>query len=483
MNLRITLTVLLNLGIYLATGAQSFPGRKIASAHALGDLQMVRLSVARLHPGFGRFGPRSEFLQPLDSLKAALEKSDSVSVESFFRMLNPILVRLRCGHTKFFPPMKLFPFYFNTDHVLPVIVRFEDTGRLLVIRSAHPETVGQYLESIQGRPILSILQELRRQMLVDGHVQSSADAQIQQYFSAWYADFIQQGDRALTVGLTDQNGKATCMLMEGITAAAWQALDKNSSYLTHHNHLRFGNDSVAYLRIANFYSHEGDKHFRRFLDSAFTAISQRPVGHLVIDVRGNEGGNDALGKTLFAHIARRDFRYYDHIEVKVKRKKELPDRGRAYLPKFIGLARLFIKKDVQGRLVFKKHQNLGMHRPRQGAYQGNVSFLQDGLSYSVTSEFLAVARSEDRGTFIGEESGGTYEGDNSGTFVIYKLAGTGLDLGIPLAGYYSAVKPVPSPGRGILPDITVRPGREDLLSGRDPIRAALSYGSSILLNF
>ncbi|MGG7664322.1 S41 family peptidase [Dyadobacter sp. BHUBP1] len=474
MKLRTLLTAFLQLAIYLATGAQSLPDRKYPSHALLSDLEMVRAAVVTLHPGFGRFGPREEVLHALDSVRNVIASSDSTSFISFFRMVNPVLTKIRCGHTKFFPPMKGFPFYFFTDNLIPIIVRFDNSGQTLVIRSQHPEAVGKYVKRINGQPIDSVLHALRAQLFVDAHVQTSADAQIQQYFSAWYADFIQSGREQFTIVLADEQGEETTVGMAGISTDAWHELNRNASYLISYNHLSFPSDTVAKLRIATFYPQQGDKYFRRFLDSAFVQIGSRKVQRLVIDVRGNEGGNDGLGKHLYAHIARNDFRYYDRIEVKVKRKRDVPNRGNVYLPRFIGLARWFIRKDAQGRLLFRKHQNLGMHRPHRQAYTGNVTFLLDGLSYSVTSEFLAVARNENRGMFIGEESGGAYQGDNSGTFAIYKLPATGLDLGIPLAGYYMAVRPESGISRGIIPDITLSPSREGLLSGRDPADALLA---------
>ena len=236
-------------------------------------------------------------------------------------------------------------------------------ARLLVTHSSYAEAVGKYLKQINGQTIDSILSVLRAQMFVDGFVQSSANAQIQQYFSAWYANFIQKDYGPFALILSDENNNDTAIQTGGINVDNWHFLNKNSSYLSNHNHLTFPSDSVARLRIANFYSTRGDKDFRRFLDSSFVQISKHEVGRLIIDVRGNEGGNDALGKELYAHIARKDFRYYDRIEVKVRRKKDVPGRTHAYLPRFIGLARPFIKKDPKGRFLFKKHQNLGMHRP------------------------------------------------------------------------------------------------------------------------
>ncbi|SDG90452.1 Peptidase family S41 [Dyadobacter soli] len=468
---------LLQLTLHLSTGAQSLPEKKLASVALVSDLDMIRTSVVTLHPGLGRFEPREHFLHSLDSIRSVVAGRDSTTLMSFFRMVNPVLTKLRCGHTKFFSPMKGFPFYFYTNSLMPVIVRFDDSGGLLVTKSEYPQAVGKYITQVNGQPIDAILRALRAQMFVDGFVRSSADAQIQQYFSAWYADFIQQNEGPFTVALADESNNRTSIDMKGIGTEAWQTLNRGSSSLSTHNHLSFPSDSVARLRIATFYSTQGDKHFKRFLDSAFTAIDQRRVRRLIIDVRGNEGGNDALGKELYAHIALRDFRYYDHVEVKVRRKKDVPHRDNAYLPRFIGLARLFIRKDASGRLQFRKHQNLGIHHPRRKAYTGEVVFLMDGLSYSVTAEFLAVARHQNRGLFVGEESGGAYQGNSSGTFAIYKLPATGLDLGIPLAGYYPAIGTEPEKGRGVLPDVATRPSRQDLLSNQDPDTVASNPGN------
>lgn len=471
-------TILLQMGFVFAVNAQSSNTGKISSAALLSDLDMLRSSVVTLHPGFGRFEPRENFMHSLDSVRATIAKTDSIALLSFFRIVNPVLTNLRCGHTKFFPPMKGFPFYFFTDKLIPMIVRFDNSGGLLVTKSGYPEAVGKYIRQINGQDIDTVLRALRPQMFVDGYVQSSADAQIQQYFSAWYANFIQNSSDPFTVVLTDDTKNSITLQMTGIDYDAWQVLNQNSSYLTNHNHIAFPSDTVARLRIANFYSTRSDKHFRRFLDSSFVEIRSRPVRLLIIDVRGNEGGNDALGKDLYAFIARQDFRYYDRVEVKVRRKKDVPNRAHAYLPRFIGIARFFIDKDSEGRFRFKKHQNLGMHHPHHKAYAGDVAFLMDGLSFSVTSEFLAVARSENRGLFIGEESGGTYQGNSSGVFAIYKLPSSGLDLGIPLAGYYTVLKPGSASGRGVLPHVTSRPSRQDLLSGKDPIDTVLANSES-----
>jgi len=65
--------------------------------------------------------------------------------------------------------------------------------------------------------------------------------------------------------------------------------------------------------------------------------------------------------------------------------------------------------------------------------------LVNGFSFSVTSEFAAVAKATGRAKLMGQETGGTYSGNNSGTFVLVTLPNSRLVLGIPMLGYYMAV--------------------------------------------
>jgi len=452
---------------FYESDAQPVQSTFMSREAALNDLAIIRKSMEEVHPGLNRFGQEPGFKNTYDSVRQAIERQDSISSMTFFRTVNPLFVKVKCGHLKFFPPMKDFPFYYHHEHVLPLIVRFDDQMRLLIVKSIDPAFTGKYIDAIDGRDITTVLTILRANMFVDGEIQASADAQIQQYFSAWYADFIQE-NASFDLVLKDSSRSTKQVTVHGIARDEWKKLNDHVKDLPVENALTFKGDSIAYLRIAHFYA-TSNKAFVKFLNESFAAIDQKPIQHLIIDVRGNEGGNDVLGKELYARIARKDFRYYDRIEVAVRRKKDITYRNMAYIPKFAGLATLFIKKQKDGRLFWKKHQNLGNHQPKKNAYKGDVTFLVDGLSYSVTSEFLAVAKNESRGKFIGTESGGAYAGDNSGTFIIFKLPASKFDVGLPVAAYYSAVKPAQLPARGIIPDVQVLPTTADLLHGEDAV--------------
>jgi len=466
MNHRLHIAAVLLLLRFSTVHAQPVQEKFYSRSQLLNDLHFIRNTLKGLHPCVDRFHQEKAFDDAYETACAAVRNADSLSGKSFFRIVNPYVAKLRCGHIKFMPPAKDFPFFYHANNVLPCIVRFDESGSLLILNAVNSELKGHYLTEIDGKPIEAVLGELKLQMLADGYIESSVYAQIEQYFSAWYADFIQES-ASFQVTASNETGEKKSWKLDGISASEWQQLHASSGNLTKNNVLKILNDSVAYLKIPVFYSSKGNRHFVNFLDSAFTAVRLKNTPNLIIDLRDNEGGNDRLGKELYARIALKNFKYYDRIEVKVKSKKQAPYYKQAYFPRFIGLAKFFIKEGKDGKLLFKKHQNLGLHKPAKNAFAGKVYFLANGLSCSVTSEFLAVAKSENRGIFAGAESGGAYEGNNSGTFAIYKLPATGIDLGVPVAAYYSAVVPPEKSGRGIIPDIVVSPTKSDLLNSRD----------------
>jgi C-terminal processing protease CtpA/Prc len=120
-----------------------------------------------------------------------------------------------------------------------------------------------------------------------------------------------------------------------------------------------------------------------------------------------------------------------------------------------------------------------MQKPKKNSYSGKVYILINGGSFSVTSEFASVAHYLKRAKFIGEETGGGYYGDNSGTFVIVTLPYSRMNIGIPMLAYYTAVKNYPFKDRGIIPDYEVNPVIEDIMMKKDTV---LSFTEKLIEN-
>jgi C-terminal processing protease CtpA/Prc len=106
---------------------------------------------------------------------------------------------------------------------------------------------------------------------------------------------------------------------------------------------------------------------------------------------------------------------------------------------------------------------------------GKTIFLIDGLSFSTAAEFCAIAKSNKRGLFVGEETGGGYYGNNSGSFVEVVLPNTKLIVSIPTIKYTMDVSASTAKARGIRPDIQIIPTIAEVLREEDaPLNFAIS---------
>jgi C-terminal processing protease CtpA/Prc len=206
--------------------------------------------------------------------------------------------------------------------------------------------------------------------------------------------------------------------------------------------------------------------FENFLSTSFNELKTKNTSHLIIDLRDNEGGMDRFGARLFAWLAAEPFHYYERLEV--ARMPTYSFARYASLPKELDGLKSFIKKE-DNRHLFTQHPNLGLQKPEQNAFRGKLYILQNGRSLSVTSEFAAIVKDNNRGVFIGEESGGTISGNNSGGFAMVTLPNTRLGLDIPLLRYVMHLEQKHPHDRGILPDHPVEITVDDVLQKKDPV--------------
>jgi hypothetical protein len=96
-----------------------------------------------------------------------------------------------------------------------------------------------------------------------------------------------------------------------------------------------------------------------------------------------------------------------------------------------------------------------------------VFVLIDGGTFSTAADFCAVAHHLGRATFIGEETGGGYYGNNSGLEAVVTLPNSQLRVRVPMYEYWKAVPRYDGRRRGTRPDRAVETTIADLLRGVD----------------
>ena len=109
------------------------------------------------------------------------------------------------------------------------------------------------------------------------------------------------------------------------------------------------------------------------------------------------------------------------------------------------------------------------HKPKSlNKYTGKLYVLTNGATYSMSSVLAASLQAEGRATFIGEETGGDFNGTVAGHSRCTKLRNSHTDFcfGVMTIKPNAQRKLI---GRGVLPDIPVPTTLEDLIMKKDPV--------------
>jgi hypothetical protein len=439
------------------------------------DLSFFQTVLEEAHPGLYRYTPKDYFDHQFLLLNEQLRQP--MREQEFYKLLNPLVAKIKCGHTKFHrdgKPDNLFAF--STNGLFPLRMHFVDRKAFVLdsyIDSALVDS-GTEVVSINGQKITELIERLFRHIYTDGNIVSARYQELNRNFSGWYATFIGTAPQ-FTINYRDAGGGRVFSKVIPATDAnairkAMQSNTKTSPPLS----LQFPLPGVAVMRIAVFTPQPGAPEFEPFLKSAFDSIRLKNIRHLVLDLRDNGGGIDHWGKVLYSYLTEKPFRYYDHLSV--TRNTPFSFEEKAALPDQIASYRQFIVP--QGKsYVFTRHPNLGVQQPAANPYLGKLYVLQNGLSFSVTSEFAAAVYDNNRGVFIGEENGGALGGNNSGAFAIVKLPHTKLNLAVPLVGYYMHLKAKKNLDRGVPANHPVQPAVGDIIQGRD---AVMSYTLNLI---
>ena len=461
----ITVTIMPPSG--LPASAQPSEPVVLSPAELAQDFTVFRTALEEAHPGIYRYTSKVEFDVLFDGIAAHLNQP--MSEQAFYQALNPAIVALRCGHTKFHLERNFAtPYFYGLDTQLPLAL-FVEGNRAWMQADLSPENaipLGSEVLSIDGVAAAETIARLvDRVSFADGMSIGAKYLELSTYFSAYYSTFSGSASQyAITYRAPASDADATIVVSaipDTTLTAWWETRQTEVAPLE----LAFPDESTALLTIRSFWFESKAIKFERFLRDAFEEMQHKGVKHLIIDLRDNEGGKDAYGALLYAYLTDQPFRYYDRITV--TQQKPFSFREHAKLPFYFPLYRMLISKDPGGGFIWTHHGNLREQKPMPNAFLGDVIVLINGRSFSVTSEFAAIAKANDRATFIGQETGGGYRGNNSGFFAIVTLPNSRLVVGIPLWGYYTAVPdPAVSDG-GIRPDVTVERTIEDLLSARD----------------
>jgi hypothetical protein len=403
-----------------------------STTYRLDDLQRdyaeVETAVLTRHPF--PLGNREE-VAALFSVRYNL-LSDGMTAWEFLRVLSPAVAGVRCGHTSISPSDGLLAEMKGRARLLPVQVIAAD-DRLYALRDFSTTGIppGSEILSINGKTAAEVISALMQSMTADGWNLTSKYRRINELFAVWYCLYI-DNPASFTVAYAPPGGilASTASIRawgyERVLSAAGAAgPTAGGASLPYSGSVESG---YAVLKIASFsfYDAAGRRAFETFIDGFFDSTAAAGVQDLILDLRGNSGGDPYCAAALFKRLISGQLAYFS--------------------------------------VATPGYSDLKMISPARNRFTGRLYLLIDSGCFSTTGHLCSLLRYHGIGTFVGEETAGSYScTDNSKNIT---LSRTGLVLRLSTTVYATAVSGL-TPGRGILPDYEVVPTIEDRLAGTD----------------
>lgn len=397
---------------------------------------LLRDTMQKIHPALYRYNSKATIDHVFDSCFATIQ--DSMGVTDFYALTSFAIAAIGDGHANCRLPGRVTDEYWSSVRIFPAMVMFIHDKAFIYACKQNDGLAETELLSINGQSMDLIIRRLFQYITTDGRIQSRKNWEMPEFFPLLYNTMYGVKD-SFDITYRSKAGEvmqATLRadLLKNILTPG--PFPRPTKYLQ----LRYTSDNIAILTIKTFYDDflkQTGENYTGFLDSAFNDIRAKKVKKLIIDGRRNQGGYDHNGEILYSYLTAKPFMYYASQETS------------------------------KGKITESEDHDLRVQQPKENSFGGRVYFLMDGRSFSATAEFAAIAKSNRRGLFIGEEVGGGYYGNTSGGEAMVTLPNTQISCRIPLIKYTLAVKEAKYKDRGVIPDYPVYPTIVDIVEKRD----------------
>ena len=463
------------------------PNKKYTVQALKEDFSLLRSAVEKVHPGTYWYSPKDSISIYFD--RAYSQIDHEMTEREFYRLILPVLAQIRCGHT--YPEMSKA--YLESDRpkkqYLPFKLFFEN-DRLFIVQNLSTDSSlgeGDEIMKLGDIPVSEMAKRARTLQSADGNNESWKNKFVALfYLEEVYTEYY-GGKSPFPITVIDTKGvtrETTVSAPEKMIAPAKPKAQLSRKEFIKQEKARLeeeraalikfrltkSDSSAAILKIGGFsYEVVHGASYQRKHAAIFQMIAERNIQNLVIDLRGNTGGNLNIVENLMSYLMDKPFKSSEKNELQTSdvnyMKTLIPHfekgkRGRGFQWK--GL-----KKIAPDTYTYRFSKTGKINPSKKYRFDGNVYIITDGWVFSAASLFVSSLRSQRKITVVGEETGGAAVGCNGGRISRLILPNTQVRVFFPHFRIYAVTDAKPD-GHGVIPDYVVKPTLSDIANERDP---------------
>lgn len=454
--------------------------RRYSAAQLSGDFDLLVSSLKEGHTGIYWYAsPRS--FDSLVNIQRAMIK-DSMNGFQFYNIVSPIVAFTKEDHCDISLSDELKLFLKQKGMFIPLYVLNSGEDTFILNDSTFN---GERIIAINGLPLTTIKERIYRTFGADGNILSSKIVFLDGIrFAIEYAKVIGQPEE-FNITISAPNGIQKEITRKSVTFATLKTIETTVDSI---NQIQKDEPPASFQRadsqtailtfnsFSNSNFRKQNMNFHQFTDSCFAIFSKHQIPNLVIDMRENGGGSEGNEDYLFSWLTDQPYIKYDSVELSAFKFSFINYTDYAGDSDKVDLYRELQEENEltsYGKIIRKK----GIYKPappRSNSFKGHLYILTSGWTYSGGAEFCSLVREHTDAIFIGQETGGGYYGNTSGTVMELTLPVTKLSIDIPILKFNLAVHKGMH-GRGVIPDYEIRPSFESFKQRDDKeLKLALS---------